>query len=445
MMATTYDYDVLYIGGGHAAHDGATPLAASGAKVAVVESDLMGGTCTNRGCNAKIALDEAVKLTRESQRVAHLVDGHLTMNWANSVAHKQDVIDPLPQDLIKKLTQAGATVIHGHAQFQDAHTVVIDQKQTLTAEKIVIATGLKPHRLTIPGTELAHDSSDFLNLKSLPQHLAIVGSGYISLEFATIANAAGAEVTILLHGDTVLRQFYQPYVQRVVADLKQRGVTFISHANVQAFTEDDDQLTVHYGNQQLLETDWILDATGRVPNLDGLKLDQAGVTATPHGIPVNDHLQTNVANIYAAGDVIDGDFPKLTPAATFESKYLAQLFSGQTTAPIKLPVIPSVVFTSPRIAQAGVTVDQAKQRDLTITHNDLANYWYYRLDNETIVESTQIHDAEGHLVGVTEVSDQAPDVINTLLPAIEFQFTREQVGRLVGLFPTMGYAAWHRA
>lgn len=445
-MTTKFDYDVLYIGGGHGSHDGAAPLAGTGVRVGVIESGLMGGTCTNRGCNAKIALDEAVKLTRESNRLGDILNHHqMTINWSRNMAHKQDIIDPLPAGLEQRLTSNGATIIRGHARFQDAHTVVVDGKQTVTADKIVIATGLKPHRLDIPGTDLAHDSTDFLNLQKLPARITIIGSGYISMEFATIANAAGAKVTILLHGDTVLRHFYQPYVKAVVEDLKQRGVTFVANANVQSFAKTGDHLEVAYGDHQQLATDWILDATGRIPNLDDLGLENVNVDYDRHGIQVNDHLQTTETNIYASGDVIKSTQPKLTPAATFESKYLMQLFSGETTAAIDFPVIPSVVFTSPRIAQAGMSVDDGKQQGLTISTNDLAHYWYYRIDKEPLAASTQIHDQDGHLVGVTEISDQAPEAINTLLPAIEFKFSPAQVNRLVGLFPTLGYAAWHRA
>lgn len=444
-MPKKFDYDVLYIGAGHATHDGAAPLAATGVRVGVIEDDLIGGTCTNRGCNAKIALDEPVTLLRERERLTTLLDGDLTLDWPAMVAQKQAVIADQPAELTRRLESNGATILKGRARFQDAHTLLVSGHGPVTAEKIVIATGLTPHRLAIPGTELAHDSSDFLNLPEMPAHLTIVGSGYIGLEFATIANAAGADVTVLLHGDTVLRHFYQPYVALIVADLKRRGVTFVANANVQALAQTATGLQVQYGDQQTLATDWILDATGRVPNLADLNLEAVGVVADSHGVQVNDHLQTTVPNIYAAGDVIASDQPKLTPAATFESKYLMRLFSGQTSDPIAFPVIPSVAFTSPRIAQAGVTVAEAKKRGLTITETDLANYWYYRLDREPIAKSIQIHDQQGHLVGVTEVSDQAPDVINTLLPAIEFQFDREQVNRLVGLFPTLGYAAWHRA
>ncbi|TGD22308.1 NAD(P)/FAD-dependent oxidoreductase [Companilactobacillus suantsaicola] len=440
-----FDYDVLYIGAGHATFDGGAPLAETGVKVGVIESGLVGGTCPNRGCNAKIAIDEPVKMTREAQRLNGILKGDLTIDWTKNIEHKQEIIDVLPDNLTARLTNAGADVIHGHAQFKDEHTVIVDDKQEITAEKIVIATGLRPHRLDIPGTDLAHDSEDFLNLKHLPKRITIVGSGYIGMEFATIANASGAEVTVMLHTDKVLRNFYQPYVQKVVDDLKKRGVTFIENSQVQKFAQKDNELEITYGDNQSLTTDWILDATGRIPNLDNLGLDKVGVKYDQTGVFVNEYLQTNVENIYAAGDVVSNDLPKVTPAAYFESKYLMKLFSKQTSEPIKYPVIPSVVFTSPRIAQAGISVKEGQAKGYEISTNDLANYWYYQVDKEPIAESKQIHDKDGHLVGVTEVSDQAQDAVNALLPAIEFKFDREQVSRLIGIFPSIGYAAWHRA
>lgn len=445
LMSAKFDFDVLYIGAGHGTFDGAAPLAQTGVSVGVIESGLVGGTCPNRGCNAKITLDEPVKMTREAQRMGDILQGNISIDWAKNMEHKQEIIDVLPEGLTKRLEDAGAKVMHGHAKFVDNHTVAIDDNKKVTAEKIVISTGLKPHRLDIPGTELAHDSEDFLNLTELPKHITIIGSGYIGMEFATIANEAGSKVTVMLHSDKILRAFYQPYVEQVVADLKKRGVQFIKNSNVQSFEQENDSYLIHYGQDETLTTDWILDATGRIPNVDNLGLDEIGVKYDKTGVLVNDYLQTNVENIYASGDVISSNQPKVTPAAYFESKYLMSLFSGQTTDPIKFPVIPTIVFTSPRIAQAGISVDEGKKKGYQISENDLANYWYYIVDKEPIAHSTQIHDKEGHLVGVTEVSDQAENAINALLPAIEFKFDRQQVSRLIGLFPTIGYAAWHRA
>lgn len=444
-MSKKYDYDVLYIGAGHATFDGGAPLAKTGVSVGVIESGLVGGTCPNRGCNAKITLDEPVKISREVERLNGILEGSVSINWEKNVEHKHEIIKNLPKGLTNRLESAGAEIIKGHAEFKDEHTVIVDGQREVTGEKIVIATGLKPHRLNIPGTELAHDSEDFMNLQKLPKHITIIGSGYIGMEFATIASESGAEVTVMLHTDKVLRNFYQPYVKMVVDDLKKRGVKFIENANVQSFAKEGDGYQVSYGNNQTLTTDWILDATGRIPNLDKLGLEKVGVKYDKTGIFVNGYLQTNVDSIYAAGDVVSNDVPKVTPAAYFESLYLMQLFSGQTKEPIDMPVIPSVVFTSPRIAKAGVSVEEAEKKNYEITENDLANYWYYGVDKEPIAQSKQVHDESGRLLGVTEISDQAQDSINALLPAIEYKMDRQQIGRLIGLFPTIGYAAWHRA
>ncbi|KAL3948274.1 dihydrolipoyl dehydrogenase family protein [Lentilactobacillus hilgardii] len=440
-MANQYDYDVLYLGSGHGTFDGAIPLAHSGVKVGIIEEDMIGGTCPNYGCNAKITLDAPVALTREVERLQGVVEGQLSINWTKSEAHKQDVIKGLPGMIGGLLKDSGIDVIHGKGTFKDNHTVLVDG-QTKTAEKIVISTGLRPHRLDIPGTELAHDSRAFMSLTKLPKQIAIIGSGYISMEFATIANAAGADVAVLMHGDRALRNFYHPYVAQVVKDLEKRGVKFVKNAGVSSFKKSGDQVEVHYGDDHALTVDWILDATGRMPNVEKIGLDEIGVKYNRHGIEVNDYLQTSVDNIYASGDVIDKAQPKLTPTAIFESTYLSKRFSGQSNDPINYPVIPSVVFTSPRIAKAGLSVEDGKEKGYQIETNYLPDDWYRQVDNETMGDNSLVFDKQHHLVGVTEVSEQAENVINTLLPAIEFKFGPAELGRLVYLFPSIGSSAW---
>ena len=440
-MTNQYDYDVLYLGSGHGTFDGAIPLAQSGVKVGVIEADMIGGTCPNYGCNAKITLDAPVVLMRAAERLSGIVQGNLNIDWTQNEAHKETVINGLPDMIGGLLTDSDIDVIHGRGVFEDNHTIVVAGK-SVTADKIVISTGLRPHRLDISGSELAHDSRDFMALKTLPQKIAIIGSGYISMEFATIANAAGADITVLMHGERALRQFHAPYVDKVVTDLKQRGVTFISKAAVTAFEQNGDQIQVIYSDNKSLSGDWVLDASGRVPNVDNIGLETLGLTHTKSGIPVNDYLQTNIDNIYASGDVIDKTQPKLTPTAIFESTYLFKQFSGQTKAPIHYPVVPSVVFTSPRIAQAGMLVQDAEKGDYVVQQTDLKTDWYRQVDNETLADNTLIFDQQHNLVGVTEVSEQAENVINTLLPAIEFKFGPDEIGRLIHLFPSIGMATW---
>lgn len=441
MSVENYDYDVLYLGSGHGTFDGAIPLAAKGVKVAVVEGGLVGGTCPNRGCNAKITLDAPVALQRQLAALNPVITGDTTINWSANMAHKHEVIDGLPDFIGGLLKDNGVEVITGYGKLTAAHSVQVGD-QTYTADKIVIATGLHSHRLAIPGSELAHDSEDFLNLTSLPARMTVIGGGYIALELATIANAAGSDVTILLRGQQALRQFHQPFVETVLSDLTDRGVQILRDTQVTALKQADDALQVVTDTQGTLETDWVLDATGRDPNTQNLGLEDVGVAYTDHGITVNDHLQTSVPNIYASGDVIDKEQPKLTPTAIFESMYLSQTFAGETTEPIDYPAIPTVVFTSPRLAQVGVSVAQAQKDGATVETNHVPDDWYRQVGKESQGDNALIFDAEHHLIGATEVSEQAADVINTLLPAIEFQCGPAEIGRLVHLFPTIGASAW---
>jgi len=443
MTEATYDFDVLYLGSGHGTFDGAIPLAAKGVRVAVVEADLVGGTCPNRGCNAKITLDAPVALQRELAALNPVLTGETQINWSANMLHKGEVIDGLPDMIGGLLKSSGIDIISGRGKLVDAHAVEVNG-QTCTADKIVLATGLHSHRLDIPGKDLLHDSTDFLALKTLPQNLVVIGGGYIALEFATIANAAGSHVTVLLHGDQALRAFYQPFVEQVLTSLADQGVEILRDTVATAVTQQGDQCLLETNTGKTLTTDWILDATGRNPNTSNLGLDEVGVDYNANGIVVNDHLQTSVPNIYASGDVIDKTQPRLTPTAIFESTYLMHVFAGETGAPIDYPAIPTVTFTSPRLAQVGVSVDTAKAHpdQYTIAENHIPDDWYRQVGKETSGDNVLIFDKAHHLVGATEVSDQAADVINTLLPAIVFQYEPAQLERLVLLFPTIGASAW---
>ena len=188
-----------------------------------------------------------------------------------------------------------------------------------------------------------------------------------------------------------------------------------------------------------------MDTTGRVPNIEGIGLEAAGVATTPHGITINGHLQTTAPNIYASGDVIAKSQPKLTPTATFESYYLYQLLSGQTTAAIDYPAIPSTVYTSPRIAKVGVTPEAAADTaGLTAVHNNVPDDWYRQIDMEQAGEQLLVFDRGHHLVGATEMNEQAEDAINTLLPAVVFHYDSANMWRLAHIFPSISASAWHK-
>jgi glutathione reductase (NADPH) len=443
-MAEKYDYDVLYIGAGHGTFDGAMPLAQKGFKIAVVEADKIGGTCPNWGCNAKIALDTPIKIYEQQKQMSNILEGNLKINWKNNVENKRKTINSLPDMIENGMQSMGIDVIKGWGKLIDKHTVNVDGNK-ITAQNIVIATGLRPNKLDIPGTELAHDSKDFMDLDEMPENISIIGSGYIAMEFATIANASGANVTIFMHSDRILRQFYQPYTELIMKSLEDKGVKFVKSANVNKFSKENDKFFVEYGNSQKQATDWILDAAGRIPNVENIGLENVGVEFDKKGIKVDEYLRTSVDSIYASGDVADSGQPKLTPTAIFQSTYLMKLFAKETAAPIKYPNIPSVVFTTPRIAQVGVSVDDAKAKpeEYTVKENDLTKTdWYRIMTNDTIAQNAYVYDKSNQLVGFTEISNEADNAVDSLLPVIELKLSAEQTGKIVQLFPSISSDTW---
>ncbi|MBM7617038.1 glutathione reductase (NADPH) [Weissella uvarum] len=436
---TAYDYDVVYIGSGHGTFDGAIPLAAKGKHVAVIEADTVGGTCPNWGCNAKILLDQAVALQHTLRASDGIVSGDGRIDWAKNHDHKQAAIDGIPNMLKGNMESVGIKMYFGSGRLTDAHTVQVGD-ETLTAENIVISTGLRPRKLDVTGSELTHDSKEFMALTEMPKNLVVIGGGYIGVEFATMANAADANVTLVLHGDKALRGFHQPYVEQVLSDLEDRGVKIMRNQTVASLTENGSQIDVAL-TDGTITTDWVLDATGRQANVENLGLDELGIAYSDKGIKVNEYLQTAVPSVYASGDVIDKTQPKLTPTAQFESTYLMHRFAGESDAAIDYPAIATNVFTTPRIAQAGVTVAEAKAapEQYTVQENDQNGNWYRAVDYEQDAKLTLIFNQQHQLVGATEISERAEDSINALLPAIEFGYTPEQLERLVYIFPSIGF------
>ncbi|WEV54391.1 NAD(P)/FAD-dependent oxidoreductase [Leuconostocaceae bacterium ESL0723] len=437
-----YDYDVLYLGSGHAAFDGAGMLTAKGLKVAFVEKEKVGGTCPNWGCNAKILLEAPAAIQRQIRDSKGIIAGDGSIDWAKNQAHKRSVIDDLPDILQNMFQSLGVTYLFGDGHFVDAHTVQVgDQK--VTADKIVIATGAHSNILDVPGKENLSDSKAFLALEDMPKQMVVIGAGYIGLESAAMARAAGSDVTVVMHSDHALRPFYHKYVDQLIASMKEDGIHFVMNADIQAVQGSGDELTLKTDKGEF-EADWILDATGRNPNVEDLGLDEIGVKYSRHGVAVNDHLQTSVDNIYAAGDVLDKKQPRLTPTATFESQYLSHLFLGDTKDAIDYPAVATNVFTLPRIAQAGVTVRDAHAEPdkYKVVEKDVMGDWYRQVDYEKAGQIALVYDKDQRLVGATEISDRADDVINQLLPAIEFGYTPDQLARLVTIFPSIGYTAF---
>lgn len=429
-------YDVVFIGSGHAAWHAALTLKHAGKDVAIIEKDTIAGTCTNYGCNAKILLEGPYEVLEESAQYNGIIQSQdLHVNWENLMDYKKQVINPMNGMLKGMFEQQGIDVYMGAGVIKDEHTVTVNDEE-LQTENIVIATGQHSNKLDIEGKELTHDSRDFLSMDELPKRMTFIGVGIISVEFASIMIKSGVEVTMIHHSDKPLKGFNQTHVTQLIKKLEDEGVHFNFNEETQKVETAGDGYKVTTESGLTIETDYVLDATGRNPNVEGIGLEQIGIEYSKKGISVDDHLRTNVSNIYASGDVLDKAIPKLTPTATFESNYIAAHILGMTQDEIQYPAIPSVLYSLPRLSQIGVSVQEAEQSErYTVKHIPFGKQMVFEYKNETDAEMYAVLDEEKRLVGTDIYGVDAADLINLLVFIINQRMTAQDLNQLIFAFP----------
>jgi len=436
-------YDVIFLGSGHACWHGALILKQFGKSVALVERDVLGGTCTNYGCDAKILLDSPLELKEALDRYQGIGLGQeAKIDWTKLMAYKKQVIGSMPGALDGLFKQFGFDVLVGEGKLLDAHTIEVAGEK-YQADYFVIGTGQTYLPLDIPGKKFFKDSRDFLNLDVIPDHVTFVGAGIIGMEFASVCLSLGKKVDIVDLAPRALSQYPEEYVSDVVACMKAQGANFVFNAHVKEIKEvgkDSYVLSTEEGLE--IKTNYILVAVGRRANVDGLGLENLGIEYSGRGIKVDNHLRTKVKNIYASGDVIDKQIPKLTPTAEFESNYIALdiLLPGMLRKPIKYPVVPNLVFTLPRIAQVGVNVDEAKKDpSLRVEHVNNGPMMAWLNKNNAAEKFTFVFNKKNQLVGAAVIADEAGEYIDLLTLIINKKMTVKDLSQMIFSFPTMTY------
>lgn len=429
-------YDVTFIGSGHAAWHAAVTLKHAGKEVAIIEKERIAGTCTNWGCNAKILLENPFEVLEEATHYPGIVESQeLKVNWSNLMDYKHKVIDPMAGNLKSLFEQQGIDVYDGAGVIKDEHTVEVNG-ESIETENIVVATGQYSHKLPIEGKEYTHDSRDFLSMEETPKSITFIGGGIISIEFASIMIKTGTEVHVVHNTDEILPGFNRDHVDKLVKKLEDEGVKFYVNENTTAVKKDGDAFTLTTESGLSINTEYVLDATGRVPNVEGIGLENVGINYSKKGIEVDEYLRTNVKNIYASGDVLDKTIPKLTPTATFESNYIAAHILGMVQDEIKYPAIPSVLYSLPRLSQIGVTVEEAKENDqFTVKHVPFGKQMVFEYKNEAEAEMYIVLDKSKHLVGAEIYADAANDLVNLLVFIINQRLTAQELSQLIFAFP----------
>lgn len=430
-------YDEILIGSGPAAYKMANLLAKTSRKVLVIEGFEYGGTCPNYGCEPKIFLEGAARAVLQSQQlVGHGISQPAKLDWQALMQTKLTRFDPWPGET-RAIIKKSHDIEDGYASFVDNRTVSVNGHQ-YQADHIIIATGQTPNLLAIPGKEYLHTSYDLLSLKELPRRISIIGAGFVGLELATLVAAAGAEVSVIVHSDRVLREFTHAEDQTLVKAMQERGIKFVFNANTREVKPSSNGLNV-VTDQGTIPADYVLNATGRHPNIEKLGLENTDIQYDRHGITVDHHLMTAVDGVYAIGDVVSRRQPKLTPVAEFEGQYLFDYLTGKTSQGIDYPTIGQAAFTFPELARVGVNADavaddpQYQVKTVPLKYGSL-----YAGQNDQVSTLTLVFK-DHHLVGASEVGDYAADDINNFVPLIGLEVDGTKYRqKVIAIYPTLG-------
>ncbi|GFP95291.1 glutathione reductase chloroplastic [Phtheirospermum japonicum] len=446
-----YDYDLFTVGAGSGGVRASRFAANFGAKVAVCElpfatisSDStggVGGTCVLRGCVPKKLLVYASKFSHEFEESGGFgwnYEAEPKHDWSTLIANKNAELQRLTGIYKNILSNAGVELIEGRGKIVDPHTVDVDGK-IYSAKNILISVGGRPFIPDIPGSEYAIDSDAALDLPSKPEKIAIVGGGYIAVEFAGIFNGLMSNVHVFIRQKKVLRGFDEEIRDFVGEQMSLRGIEFHSEETPQAITKSSDGLLSLKTNKGTIDGfSHVMFATGRRPNTKNLGLEAVGVKMSKSGaIEVDEYSQTSVQSIWAVGDVTDRI--NLTPVALMEGGALAKnLFANESTKP-DYSAVPSAVFSQPPIGQVGLTEEQAIEdygdidvytsnfRPLKATLSGLPDRVFMKL---IVCAKTN------KVIGLHVCGDDSPEIVQGFAVALKAGLTKADFDATIGIHPT---------
>jgi glutathione reductase (NADPH) len=437
------DYDLIVVGAGSGGVRAARVAAAHGARVTVIEEHRIGGTCVIRGCVPKKLLVYGSHFAEDlvdARRFGWTVE-NATFDWPTLRDNVLAEVSRLSGIYTETLTSHGVQNVSGRAVVTGPNTVRVGDRP-LSAGVILIATGARPQVPDIPGAHHAITSNEAFHLDAVPKRVVIVGGGYIAHEFAGIFRQFGADVTLLNRSDQLLRGYDEQIRDRLLQISMTKGIRFLFNTRLKGITKGEDgTLTLDLEGAQPVQCDALMFATGRVPNTEGLGLEQAGVELdeTKAGaVRVDDYSRSTCGSIYAVGDVTNR--VQLTPVAIREGQAFADTVFGNRPTKLDYNCIPSAVFSHPPLGGVGMTESQARNRlgtvkvytsDFRPMKNVLANR------NERALYKLVVDEPTDRIVGAHMIGPDAPEILQLAAVAVKAGLTKAQFDACVAIHPTM--------
>ncbi len=439
-----YDFDLFIIGSGSGGGRAGRVAGEYGKKVAYAENRQIGGTCVNLGCVPKKLM------TYAASYASHITDsagygwsvGPSAHDWKKYIAAQQKEVEFLNTMITKGIEGDGQPVFRGTAKITGPHSVDVNG-QNITAERILIATGAKPHiPAGIPGAkEYAITSDDVFSLPERPRRIVIFGAGYIALEFAGIFNQLGSDVHLIFRREQILNDDFDGEVRAFLQkEIGKKNIALYPQTTLSKISKNGaNVLEITLSDGKIIEADAVLFATGRAPNIEPLGLKQVGVDLTPQGaVKVNKDEQTSIPSIYAIGDVTGRI--ALTPIAIAEGHALADRLYGRKQRYISYENVPHAVFCNPPLGQVGLTEEQALAKfpgtidiyrsDFLPMRNALAER-----DERTLVKLV-VHRETDRVLGLHMVGQDAPEITQGFATAIVAGATKAQFDATIAIHPT---------
>lgn len=432
------DYDIIIIGTGTAGRTFADKVASSGLKIAIVDSREYGGVSPPIGCDPKKMFVDIAEITGWNNRLIGKGAGTqnpLKIDWPSLIEFRRTFTEECSRKTENHFVELRIDTYHGRAYFENKNTVTVGEDK-LKGEYIFLATGAKPRKLNVPGEEYIITSGEFMETEKLPERIVFIGGGHISMEFSHIARKAGSEAIILHRSEKLLRSFDSDMVSFLINESEAAGIKIFTNKPVIAIEKESDSFLVRTGSESSFRADMVVHGAGRVPDIEGLNLEKAGVKVEKGAIEVDKHMKTSNPRIYAGGDCASEGM-QLTPVAAYQGEVAAANILTGDSVEADYKGIPSAVHTMPVLASVGISTVKDSDKYKVIFRDRSSEKTRRSEGTDFVASKVIIDEANDRIMGAHILGPNAGEAINIFAAVMRLGLKASDMKKMIFSYPTV--------